>query len=237
VLTNNGKYPERFHVARISLAAASSIQFSFMHPLLFSLSLFPALIFAAGFPQTRGVHPSLLSQYKPKGATWTCLDGIKTIPWSAVNDDYCDCTDGSDEPGTFLSAVVFTQVLQASLGTSACSGNTFYCANEGHIGASIPSSRVNDGLCGRFFALPYPPSTDTSSEPACCDGSDEPAGVCENTCAAIGELYRQKQEAARKLQKTVSTAVRLAIRGSDLVFRVRKSVRHTLPSHKKRRND
>jgi hypothetical protein len=23
--------------------------------------------------------------------------------------------------------------------------------NEGHIGASIPVSRVNDGLCGRFF--------------------------------------------------------------------------------------
>jgi hypothetical protein len=43
------------------------------------------------------------------------------------------------------------KVLQASLGTSACSGNTFYCVNEGYIGASIPSSRVNDGLCGQFF--------------------------------------------------------------------------------------
>lgn len=131
----------------------------------------PTLVFSAGSPQIRGVHPSLLSQYKPKGTTWSCLDGNKTIPWSAVNDDYCDCIDGSDEPGT-----------------SACSGNTFYCVNEGYIGASIPSSRVNDGLC----------------EPACCDGSDEAAGVCEDTCAAAGELYRQKQEAARKLRKTGS---------------------------------
>jgi hypothetical protein len=53
-------------------------------------------------------------------------------------------------------AVLFARALQALLGTSACSGNTFYCANEGHIGASIPSSRVNDGLCGRFFCFAVP---------------------------------------------------------------------------------
>ena len=84
--------------------ATSSTQFSFMHSLLFLLSLFPTLIFAAGLPQTRGVHPSLLSHYTTKGTTWTCLDGTKSIPWSAVNDDYCDCLDGSDEPGAFFSA-------------------------------------------------------------------------------------------------------------------------------------
>lgn len=56
-----------------------------------------------------------------------------------------------------------------------------------------------------FFLLCGCPSfTDASLEPACCDGSDEAAGVCEDTCAAVGELYRQKQEAARKLRKTVS---------------------------------
>jgi len=139
--------------------------------LLFLVSSVLTLGLAAGVQQTRGVHPSLLSKYRPKGTTWTCLDSVKTIPWTAVNDDYCDCLDGSDEPGT-----------------SACPNNTFYCANEGHFGAYIPSSRVNDGLC----------------EPTCCDGSDEPIGVCENTCAALGEVYRQKQDAARKLQKTGS---------------------------------
>lgn len=35
-------------------------------------------------------------------------------------------------------------------GTSACANSTFYCQNEGHIGSTIPSSRVNDGLCGTF---------------------------------------------------------------------------------------
>jgi hypothetical protein len=29
------------------------------------------------------------------------------IPWTAVNDDYCDCQDGSDEPG-LLRAVADT---------------------------------------------------------------------------------------------------------------------------------
>ena len=39
-----------------------------------------------------------------------------------------------------------------SLGTSACPNSTFYCRNEGHIGAVITSSRVNDGLCGECRA-------------------------------------------------------------------------------------
>lgn len=50
-----------------------------------------------------GVSPSVASRYTPKrqgsSDVWQCLDGSKTIPWPAVNDDYCDCGDGSDEPG------------------------------------------------------------------------------------------------------------------------------------------
>ncbi|KAH8113337.1 endoplasmic reticulum protein [Phellopilus nigrolimitatus] len=111
------------------------------------------------------LHKSL----RPDPASWTCLDASKAIPWASVNDDYCDCPDGSDEPGT-----------------SACPNATFYCQNEGHIGASIRSSRVNDGLC----------------EYECCDGSDEQPGVCPNVCAQVGQEYRARVEAETKIRKT-----------------------------------
>lgn len=83
----------------------------------------------------RGVAPADVAKYQPtKNAQgqlrWNCLDGSKELSWSAVNDDYCDCPDGSDEPGT-----------------SACPNSTFYCANTGHIPAYIRSSRVDDGIC------------------------------------------------------------------------------------------
>ncbi len=83
----------------------------------------------------RGVAPHDATKYTPvKNAQgqlrWKCLDGSKELSWSAVNDDYCDCPDGSDEPGT-----------------SACPNSTFYCANAGHIPAYLRSSRVDDGIC------------------------------------------------------------------------------------------
>ncbi|KAI8966930.1 glucosidase II beta subunit-like-domain-containing protein [Mycotypha africana] len=79
----------------------------------------------------KGVDPANYALYQPNNdGTWTCFDGSKTIAKSAINDDYCDCPDGSDEPGT-----------------SACPNAMFYCANKGHIPAYIKSYAVNDGVC------------------------------------------------------------------------------------------
>lgn len=79
----------------------------------------------------RGVAPEDAHLYEVDGdKTWTCLRSGQKIPISAINDDYCDCDDGSDEPGT-----------------SACDNSIFYCHNEGHIPSRILSNRVNDGIC------------------------------------------------------------------------------------------
>lgn len=66
------------------------------------------------------------------GKNFSCFDGTLTIPYSYINDDYCDCLDASDEPGT-----------------SACPNGTFYCKNIGYLPLVLPSSRVNDGICGK----------------------------------------------------------------------------------------
>jgi Glucosidase II beta subunit-like len=49
----------------------------------------------------RGVDPARLPTYSAAHASGTleCFDGSKRVASSAVNDNYCDCTDGSDEPG------------------------------------------------------------------------------------------------------------------------------------------
>ncbi|KAF9081034.1 hypothetical protein BGX23_001377 [Mortierella sp. AD031] len=100
-------------------------------PILATLALSVALTQANVNNTPRGVSPSNAKLYVPdSGNNWSCLDGSKTIPFSAVNDDYCDCSDGSDEPGT-----------------SACGTGYYYCANPGHTPSAIKTSRINDGVC------------------------------------------------------------------------------------------
>ncbi|KNE68787.1 hypothetical protein AMAG_13428 [Allomyces macrogynus ATCC 38327] len=118
----------------------------------------------------RGVAKSKLDLYKPRAdGQWTCLDAPKTIPFAAVNDDYCDCPDGSDEPGT-----------------AACNNGWFHCANVGHRPGDIPSSRVNDGVC-------EPDCCDGSDE---YDGKITCPNTCAENGAA---WRKQQEEAARKL--------------------------------------
>lgn len=77
-----------------------------------------------------GISPQDESYYKTSSDFIKCRDGSKKFSKSQLNDDYCDCLDGTDEPGT-----------------SACPTGKFYCRNAGHIPLTLFSSRVNDGIC------------------------------------------------------------------------------------------
>ncbi|KAF8312796.1 hypothetical protein DL93DRAFT_2114589 [Clavulina sp. PMI_390] len=147
-----------------------------MHFALLLLGAAATTATTASAVDVKGVEPALAKNYITPVAgsspqRWKCLNSSQEIPLSAVNDNYCDCDDGTDEPGT-----------------GACPTGRFYCQNKGHIGTYIRASRVNDGLC----------------EAECCDGSDEPAGVCPNVCHVVGEEYRRTRDAEAKLRKTGS---------------------------------
>uniref|UniRef100_A0A5B6ZJ87 Glucosidase 2 subunit beta n=1 Tax=Davidia involucrata TaxID=16924 RepID=A0A5B6ZJ87_DAVIN len=78
-----------------------------------------------------GVAPEDEKYYKASSSdTINCRDGSKKFTKSQLNDHFCDCLDGTDEPGT-----------------PACPNGKFYCRNRGHAPLSLYSSRVNDGIC------------------------------------------------------------------------------------------
>ena len=53
----------------------------------------------AAQPTIRGLDPSLSAKYKPKTGRFACFDGSSDLAFDRVNDNFCDCVDGSDEPG------------------------------------------------------------------------------------------------------------------------------------------
>lgn len=78
----------------------------------------------------RGAAPHEAKHYAP-GKTFKCLYSAGVIGYEQVNDDYCDCDDGSDEPGT-----------------NACPNGRFYCEqHNAHSPETVLSMHVNDGIC------------------------------------------------------------------------------------------
>mmetsp|Transcript_21286 Transcript_21286/g.59166 ORF Transcript_21286/g.59166 Transcript_21286/m.59166 type:complete len:239 (+) Transcript_21286:233-949(+) len=101
---------------------------------------------------SRGVAPSDWQRYCCTGS-FACHASGEAIACDRVNDDYCDCRDGSDEPGT-----------------SACSMLSsvhFRCGD----GLRIPTSYIDDGVCDCCDGTDEPPSR---SCPTTCPGSRPP---------------------------------------------------------------
>ncbi|KAH7686053.1 LDL receptor-like module domain-containing protein [Dioscorea alata] len=70
-----------------------------------------------------GVSPQDAKYYE--GTVIKCRDGSKTFGKDRLNDGYCDCSDGTDEPGT-----------------SACPEGRFYCKNLGDAPRILFSSQI-----------------------------------------------------------------------------------------------
>lgn len=131
----------------------------------------------------KGVAPEDEHKYQLTNGIWKCLN-YPNIRLEAhqLNDDYCDCPDGSDEPGTAACVGIKDYEIRKKL--------TFYCANKGHIPGRLPSNRVNDGICDSDL---------------CCDGSDEEDGNCPNVCEEMAADRAQKET---QLKKTLAEALK-----------------------------
>lgn len=171
---------------------------------------------------SRLTFSSVAKFYKSKD-TFKCIYNPSIeVPFGKVNDDYCDCPDGSDEPGTSACSALSHLSPSYPIGASTLKLNStqalpgFYCKNKGHQGSYIPFEIVNDGVCD--YEL-------------CCDGSDEfdhAGGVsCPDKCKEIGKEWRKKDEAR---QKSMTSALK---RRKELVVeaqRRRKEVEERITS-------
>lgn len=125
------------------------------------------LFSAAAAASVLGVAPKEQHLYLPDtNGQWHCLlDPSIVLRPDQINDGYCDCPDGSDEPATHACPYPEEQPLY------------FYCENKGYVPRLIERHKLNDGVCDYDF---------------CCDGSDEwEAGNCPGKCDLVQRQYEQ----------------------------------------------
>lgn len=161
-----------------------------------NVSTFPTFLTDSFLHISKLTSSSLpVAKFYKSADTFTCISNPSiTLPITRLNDNYCDCPDGSDEPGTaactHLSPLSPPQPIP---GTTSGTSNTtlalpgYYCKNKGHQPAYVPFTYVNDGVCDYEI---------------CCDGSDEWEGVggvkCEDKCKEIGKEWKKVNEARVK---------------------------------------
>ncbi len=114
-----------------------------------------------------GVSPNDLETYRMAfefiPGKFQCLQSKELIEKDLVNDDYCDCSDGSDEPSTSAcshlpNSRLVAKIINWWLQNIKDLITRFYC-KAGSCNQpgehSIPSSRVNDGYVPLLWGLTF----------------------------------------------------------------------------------
>lgn len=81
-----------------------------------------------------GTHANQNNFYEKNSQnTFLCFQSYEVIEYRKINDDYCDCLDATDEPGT-----------------NACPNGIFFCKEQSDTKIypnHVSSQKVNDGIC------------------------------------------------------------------------------------------
>mmetsp|Transcript_96006 Transcript_96006/g.200545 ORF Transcript_96006/g.200545 Transcript_96006/m.200545 type:complete len:462 (+) Transcript_96006:243-1628(+) len=146
-----------------------------------------------------------------------CKNSVgKVIPLTpeVVNDDFCDCADGSDEPAT-----------------GACAGQEttmFHCENIGSTPQLIYTSRVGDGICD---------CCDGSDEAVQRSGKLKSTLKCVNRCKEEGrieaELREKKLQALRQGLEKKSQIMKDAVKAKGEWAQKIKTLEQELPALEK----
>lgn len=159
----------------------------------------PAMLLIRGAPQD-AQHKYAMQ--KQAGDGFKCFDNSKSFAnFEVVNDDYCDCPDGSDEPGTSACAGLASLALKGFACAWAKGGEVASVAPVASMGSLVGPSgivrvgSVNDNICD------------------CCGGEDEwDSDVkCPNRCQELADVAAREASKAMEGSKARQAYVKRAV--------------------------